>query len=163
MSDGSIIAILFMVGAVVLFAELLLPSFGMLTAIAIGCFVGGIVLTFQAYGQAAGLLAAVSCVFGLPVCGVIAMRVWPKTWLGKMIIPPNPVLTDADTSVPVVELSKLVGKTGRSLSPLRPVGICEFDGHRISCVAESGLVDTGTVVQGVGVSGGILTVALKKV
>ncbi len=163
MSDGSLIAVLFVVGAVVLFAELLLPSFGLLTAIAIGCFVGAVVLTFQAYGQTAGLIAAVSCAVGLPVCGSIAMRVWPRTWLGKMIIPPNPVLTDKDTSIPVAELSALIGKTGRSMSPLRPVGICEFDGQRISCVAESGLVDIGTVVEGVGVSGGNLTVALKKV
>jgi len=162
-SDAGLIALLFVVGVVVLFAELLLPSFGMLTAIALGCFVGGVVLTFQSYGQAAGLIATVLCAIGLPVGGSIAMRLWPRTRLGKMIIPPNPILTDEDTSVPVAKLNALVGKVGRAVSPLRPVGVCDFDGQRVSCVAESGLVDMGTVVEGVGVSGGNLTVALKKV
>lgn len=163
MSDAGLIVLLFVVGVVVLFAELLLPSFGVLTAIALGCFVGGVVLTFQAFGQTAGLVATVLCAIGLPIGASIALRIWPKTRLGKMVIPPNPILTDEDTSLPVAKLNALVGKTGRALSPLRPVGMCDFDGQRISCVAESGLVDTGTEVEGVGVSGGNLTVAKRKV
>ena len=163
MTDAGLIALLFVIGVVVLFAELLLPSFGMLTAIALGCFIGGVVLTFQTYGQTAGLVATVVCAIGLPIGGSIAMRIWPRTRLGKMVIPPNPILTEEDTSIPVAKLNALVGKTGRALSPLRPVGVCDFDGQRISCVAESGLVDMGTEVEGVGVSGGNLTVARKKV
>lgn len=162
MSDGSLIAVLFVVGVVVLFAELLLPSFGLLTVIALGCFLGGVMLTFQSYGQTAGVIATVSCAVGLPVGGAIALRLWPRTRLGKLVIPPNPVLTDADTSIPVAELKGFVGKTGRAISTLRPVGVCEFDGQRISCVAESGLVDTGTMVEGVGVSGGNVMVKAKR-
>jgi len=161
-SDAGLIALLFVGGVVVLFAELLLPSFGLLTAIALGCFIGAIVLTFQSYGQAAGLVATAVCAVGLPVGGTIALRAWPRTRLGKMIIPPNPTVTDNDTSVPVAELNALVGKKGRAVSTLRPVGVCEFEGQRISCVAESGLVDTGTEVEGVGVSGGNLKVRAKK-
>jgi len=159
--DANWIGLLFAIGIVMLFAELLIPSFGLLTAIAVGCFIGGIALTFSAYGQTAGLIACIVCAVGLPVGGAIAFRVWPRTWLGRKIIPSNPTLTDADTSIPVAELDALVGKTGRAISTLRPVGICDFNGRRISCVAEYGLVDTGTEVEGIRVLGGNLAVHAK--
>jgi len=160
-SDISIIVLLFAIGVVVLFAELLIPSFGLLTVIAVGCFIGGIVVTFNTYGQTAGMITTICCLVGLPIGGAVGLRIWPKTWLGRKIIPPNPTVSDFDTSIPVAELDALVGESGRAISPLRPVGICDFGGRRISCVAESGMVDTGTAVEAVGVSGSNVSVRAK--
>jgi membrane-bound ClpP family serine protease len=47
------------------------------------------------------------------------------------------------------------------LTPLRPVGICEFSGKRIECVAESGYVEKGTPVEVIRVQGTQPTVRIK--
>ncbi len=49
-------------------------------------------------------------------------------------------------------------KAGVVISPLRPVGICDFSGQRVECVAESGYVDRGKNVKVIHVEGTQVTV-----
>jgi len=88
----------------------------------------------------------------------VAVKYWRQTPIGRKIVPPNPVLTTADVGVPVEKLSRLVGQTGVAKTPLHPVGICEFDGQRISCVAQFGSVEAGVSVVGVKIQSGNLAV-----
>jgi len=162
MSEVGIIILLFTAGVLVLIAELFLPSHGSLTVIGLGLIVAGVVQTFRHGGDRAGGIATIACLIGLPVFAMAAVRIWPKTWVGRRIAPPNPVISDRDTSVPVEEISRYIGQTGRSLTSLRPVGICEFQGRRISCIAEFGMVDAGVTVEGLRVSGANLGVEPKR-
>ena len=113
-------------------------------------------------GRDAGLVAVVACLVFLPTFAYASIRIWPHTPLGKLIAPPNRVLTAADVGVPVEELSRLIGQTGRAVTQLRPVGICEFSGRRVSCIAEFGVVDAGAAVVASGLSGAALTVVESK-
>jgi membrane-bound serine protease (ClpP class) len=47
----------------------------------------------------------------------------------------------------------MMGRVGRTVSPLRPVGTAEFDGERVSVQAEHGLIDAGQAVTVVRVEG----------
>ena len=47
----------------------------------------------------------------------------------------------------------LLGQTGRALTPLRPVGMCEIDRRKVECVAESGYVEKGACIEVVRVEG----------
>src|SRR3972149_2988848 len=143
MSAVAIIALLFGAGALILIAELFIPSHGVLTFVGIALLVAGIVQTFRYGGEKAGTISVIVCLVVLPVFAVVAVKLWPRTWVGRRIAPPNPVVSMRDTSVPVEEISRYIGQTGRSLSTLRPVGICEFQGRRVSCVAEFGLGGAG--------------------
>lgn len=163
MSELGIILLLFGVGMAVLVAELFIPSHGVLSVVGVGFIVAGVFMTFRHYGEKAGTLAVIACAITLPAFALGAIKIWPKTAIGRRIAPPNPVFLPTDTSVPVAELSRYLGRTGRSVSPLRPVGICEFEGRRISCIAEFGILDAGVTVEGIRISGGDLTVREKKV
>lgn len=158
MSEVAVIVMLFGLGAAILVAELFIPSHGVLTVAGLGFLISGIVSTFQQYGQTTGSIAILSCLVVLPIFTVTAVKYWPRTWIGRRIAPPNPILTSADTSVPVVEMEHCIGRTGRSVSPLRPVGICEFDGRRVSCISEHGMVEAGVSVEGLRISGSNLSV-----
>ena len=158
MSEMVLIFLLFAAGALILVAELFIPSHGILTVIGLGFLIGGVVETFRYAGEKAGVIAALSCIVALPMFGALAIKLWPKTWVGRRIAPPNPRVTARDTSVPTVELSRFVGASGKAISTLRPVGICEFDGRRISCIAEYGMIEAGTPVQALRVNGGSLAV-----
>lgn len=163
MSEVGLLILLYCLGMLMLLAELFIPSHGSLTVVALGFLIAAIVKTFSYGGREAGVIAIVACVILLPLFAYYSIKYWPQTPIGRLISPPNPILTSADTSVPVEEIRAMIGQTGRSLSPLRPVGICEINGHRISCVAEFGMVDANVVVEGVGIKGSNLAVIEKKV
>ena len=48
-------------------------------------------------------------------------------------------------------LDHLVGQSGRSLTPLQPVGAAEFAGLRVLALSEEGSIPAGTPVRAVGV------------
>ncbi|MBI4716329.1 MAG: hypothetical protein HY763_00835 [Planctomycetes bacterium] len=157
-----IIVLLYAVGVLILVAEVFIPSHGILSVLGVGFLVAGIVKTFAFGGREAGLIAVTACMLFLPAFALVAVKYWHRTPFGKRISPPNPVVTAADTPVPVAELTRLVGATGRAVSPLRPVGVCEFGGRRVVCTAEFGMLDAGVAVLASGVSGGTLRVVERK-
>ncbi len=158
MSPLSVILLLYAVGLIFLVAEIFLPSQGVLTVAGLGFLGTAVYKTFNTYGEQAGLFAILGCMVLLPALAYVAVKYWRQTPIGRKIVPPNPVLTNADIGVPVEKLSELIGKTGTTATPLRPVGICEFDGQRISCVAQFGSVEAGVPVVGVKLQSGNLAV-----
>ena len=58
------------------------------------------------------------------------------------------------------ELNKLLGHTGEVITTMRPVGLCEFDGRKIHCVAESEYLEKGERVRVVRIEGAQPTVRL---
>ena len=162
MSDVAILLMLYGIAVLFLLAEIFIPSHGILTIAGVGFLVAAVVKTFEVGGKDAGTIAIFACMIFLPTFAFLAIKYWPRTPIGRLIAPPNPELTSADTSIPVEELASNIGRSGRAVSPLRPVGICEFDGRRISCVAEFGMLDSGVEVEGIAIKGGNLAVVEKK-
>lgn len=162
MSDVAILVVLYALGMLLLVAEIFIPSHGILSLVGIGFLVAAVVKTFDVGGREAGVIAVFACLVIVPTFAFVAIKYWHRTPIGKRIAPPNPVMTAADAGVPVEELGHLVGRTGRTISPLRPVGVCEFDGRRVSCVTEFGMVEADVTVESTGIKGGNLVVVEKK-
>jgi membrane-bound serine protease (ClpP class) len=162
MSDVAILTLLYAVGVLILVSEIFIPSHGILFVTGIGFLIAAIVKTFDYGGRDAGIIAIFACVVFVPAFAFVAIKYWHLTPIGRRIAPPNPVITASDTSIPVAELERLIGQTGRSVTPLRPAGICDFGGKRISCVAEFGMIGAGVDVEGIRVSGSNLAVQEKK-
>jgi len=141
------LVLLYLLGTVLLICELFLPAHGLIGLVGFGVLVFGLYHTFL-MSQVAGLVGSIVLAIMLPTGLVIAVRYWHRTPVGKRISPPNPELTAKDR-MPVEEYKPLVGKIGVALTSLRPVGICEFDGKRVECLAELGMIDKGVRVIGV--------------
>jgi membrane-bound serine protease (ClpP class) len=161
MSELAILILLYAVGVFLLLAEIFIPSYGILSVAALGFLITAVVKTFG-YGREAGIVAMCACLVLIPVFAYLAIKYWHRTPIGRRISPPNPVFTAEDSGVPGVELHELVGQVGRSVSTLRPVGICEFNGRRVTCVAEYGMVEAQQPVEGTGVRGNNLVVVERK-
>ena len=144
-------------GLALLILEVFVPSHGLFGIGSAACIVFGVYSAFKA-GLGVGYASVAVQVIAVPAIALVGVKVFRRTAIGRRVVPPNPVLTEADTSVAIGELRPLVGRTGRAISPLRPVGICDFDGRRVQCVAESGLIEAHTHVQAVGIVGGSLSV-----
>ncbi len=156
MEHWIMIGVLFAVGVILLLADFFLPTHGLLTLASFAVLGFALYETFG-MSQAAGLTALVLLLVGIPAILATAVKYWHRTWVGRRISPPNPVLTEADR-LPADELASFVGQTGRSLTLLRPVGMCLFGDKRIECVAETTMIGAGVEVEGVRLSDRTLVV-----
>lgn len=144
------IAVLYAVGLLVLVADVFVPSHFVLSVVGLGLIGYGLYHVFL-LSTTAGAINAVVLLVVIPAGFIVAIRNWHRTPIGRRISPPNPTLTEADR-LPLAGLQTLVGQTGTAVTLLRPVGTCEFMGRRVECKAEAGLIESGTLVEAVGLS-----------
>ncbi len=159
MSNTLTVALVFQaVGIVLLVAEIFLPSHGLLILLSLASLGGGIYAAFE-YSLMAGYLSLLLTLLLVPTLAVMAVKVWPRTFIGRRIAPPNRPFSPGESPASADgELQRLIGHTGRTLTPLRPVGACDFGGCRVECLAESGMIDRHVQVVAIDVQGRSLVV-----
>jgi len=142
--------------AVLLVFEIFIPSLGILTVAAMLCLAGGISLCFQV-SETVGWIGVWVAVVLIPTVWIIVYKLLPKTKIGRILELHH--AQEAISGVPDQEkLDALKGQTGIVLSPLRPVGMCELDGKKIVCVADTGYIEKETRVKVIHVEGNKVTV-----
>lgn len=148
-------------GFVLMIAEVFIPSGGLIGALALGLLIWSVI---QAYMVAPihALQFLVTIGILMPFVIVFAVRLWPKTPLGKRIFLKPPDLDEEAAEPPIRSgrLDHLVGQLGRALTPLRPSGMVDFDGRRLDGLSEDGLIPPGSLVRAVQVRGSQLIVRL---
>jgi len=143
--------------AVLLVIEVFVPSGGLISICALGCLIGGLMIFFRT-SYTAGWIGIVVALIMIPSVLIIAYRMFPKTRFGKAVTLTPPDRQKGDAIPDTNKLEQLLGAEGAVISPLRPVGMCDFSGQRLECVAESGYVDNGKKVKVIHVEGSQLTV-----
>ncbi|MHC4346203.1 MAG: NfeD family protein [Planctomycetota bacterium] len=132
--------------ATLIIAEVFVPSGGIISIFALACLIGGVVIFFN-HSAAAGWIGVIIAVVMIPSVLVFAYRVFPKTRFGKSVMLTPPQRQHGDAVPDTAQLKELLGSEGTVVTPLRPVGMCDFPGQRLECVAESGYVDKGKKVK----------------
>ncbi len=143
--------------AALILTEVFVPSGGLISICALACLIGGIAIFFH-YSQTAGCIGVLAALVMIPSVLVIAYKIFPKTRFGKAVTLTPPKRQHGDAIPDTTELKELLGAVGLVLTPLRPVGMCDFSGQRVECVAEGGYVDKGGKVEVIHVQGTQLTV-----
>lgn len=125
-------------GLLCIFAEVFLPGgvLGVLGWLLIGTsFVGA----YHFWRLSVPFILFVVCIVGAGVgLYVIAIKLMPKTAVGKMIFLQN---TQKGYDVSVSGQRELVGKEGIALSYLRPTGIAEIEGKRVNVITEGEFIE----------------------
>ena len=148
--------VLLILSAILLVFEIFIPSLGLLTATALLCLAGGIYLFFQV-STTVGWIGVWTAVVLIPAVWAIVYKLLPKTKLGRVLELKK--VEQAMGGIPDQEyLESLVGQSGVVLTPLRPVGMCELDGKKIVCVADTGYIEKQTQVKVIHVEGNKVTV-----
>jgi len=143
--------------AALIIAEVFVPSGGIISICALACLIGGIVIFFR-HSTTAGWVGVITAVIMIPSVLVVAYRIFPQTRFGKSVTLTPPKRQHGDAIPDTAELKELLGAVGVVITPLRPVGMCDFSGQRIECVAESGYVDKGKNVKVIDVESRRVTV-----
>ena len=147
--------ILLILCAILLVFEIFIPSLGLLTATALLCLAGGMYIFFQ-ISTTVGWIGVWTAVVLIPAVWVIVYKLLPKTSIGRVLELKK--VEQAMGGIPDQEhLESLMAQSGIVLTPLRPVGMCEFDGKKIVCVADTGYVEKQTQVKVIHVEGNKVT------
>ena len=136
-------AVLFIIGLLLLIAEMFMPGFGIAGGTGLVMLIIGIILTagspFEAMVMVIILLVLVAAVL------LVILRSAKKGKLAKKLIlwsaakHEEGFSTSADTSA-------WAGKEGIALTVLRPAGTGEFDGQRLDVVSEGSFIKKGTKI-----------------
>lgn len=142
------IIILFVIGALLLAAEIFLPG-------AIAGIIGGIallagsILSFQEFGFGGGLAASAAALVLVAVMVYLELVVLPKTAFGRKMVVQATV--DATSQPPLASLDAVVNKPAEALTTLSPSGYVLVEGRRYEAFCRSGHVAKGAVLRVVGV------------
>ena len=154
MENLTLAYLLLSIGAVLMLAELFLPTGGICFMLAALFALIGISLIF-AYGDTrTGVFALLTAFVAVPVLLSALFYFWPQFLWGKRLIPSEEDNVTANSIPAIAQLEQLKGRIGKTISPLRPSGIVEFDGKRIDCITEGMMIDSTQWVRCVDVKGG---------
>ena len=150
-------ALLMMItGFMLLVIEMYIPGFGIAGITGTALMVVGIVIMEPSPLQA--LILALICVILLGIAFSIAIHSISKGRLSRSKLVLNAALNREETNESE-DLSYFVGRVGKTHTALRPAGIAEFDGVRLSVITEGNFVERGTAVRVERVSGNRIVVA----
>ncbi|MBN1557715.1 MAG: hypothetical protein JW951_06175 [Lentisphaerae bacterium] len=129
-------------GLFLLGAEIFVPG-GVLGVIGGAAILAAVITGFSAFGPAAGGYIAFAVLILMAAAIVVWIRVFPASPFGRRMS----VRSDLKTSKGTQDgLAGLLGKTGQTLSALRPGGFALLDGRRVDVVTEGGMIDKGEAV-----------------
>ena len=148
MDNVGLILLLYVIGLLLIVAELFIPSHGLITLAALACLGAALYKTYT-LNAFTGLIGLSACLVLVPTIMIVGLKYVRYLPMGHKIAPPNPVLTDRDRAFDAGTAERLIGRKGRAVTLLRPAGVCEFEGRRIQCVAQSGMIEPGAEVVGV--------------
>ena len=151
--------ILFFVCAILIMAEVFIPSGGLISILAIICVIGGIITCFQ-INAFVGFIGIIVAIIMIPGLLILTYKILPKTKFGKSVTLAPPERQQGEGVPDTLRLKEMLGEVGVVVSTLRPVGMCNFSGQRLECVAESGYVDKGKKVKVIKIESTQLTVRL---
>lgn len=151
-----LVVLLCIVGLGLLVAEVVFVSFGIIATMSGVALLSAIFVAFQestVFGVSMVVVEAIAA----PIVLTLSFKLLPKTRFGKQLILEAPV---RPTPAAVEdELRTLVGRTGVTISPLRPAGFARIDGKRVDVVTRGEMLDSGCPVVVLSVAGNHVVVA----
>lgn len=149
MDPISLAIILYLLAIGLAFLDVFVPSGGLLVVLAAAAAVGCILFGFRA-GTTAGMVMLTLVAASIPALAALAIRIWPKTPIGKRIVLGLPK-TSPEINKVTNPLQEFIGKVVVAEYPLMPAGQITIDHIHINAHTESGYIDAGEKVEVIGV------------
>jgi len=142
--------------ALLLVVELFVPSGGIIAITSLLVAIVGVVCLFR-YDTTWGLIGVLIVIIGGPVAFAFGLRIWPETPVGRAMLGEEPPEVVEARQLAQLEREQhraaLIGRTGRALTDMRPVGSVEltpsegYPSERIEAIAEGAWIERGQAVR----------------
>lgn len=136
--------IVFIVGLLLLLAEIFSPGFGVAGGSGLLLLIIGIAMTARNVTDAVIMVLILLALIALMLFFII--RSARRGRLSKKLILRSAARHDDGYSTTADE-SLLIGRKGVALTILRPAGTGDFDGRRLDVVTEGGFIDKGSAIK----------------
>lgn len=144
------------VGIALLIAEVFFPSGGVLGLLSASAFVASVYYAFTSSGGVtAGLTIIVAEIVIVPAALLYALKVLPKTAIGKELMGEAPSSEDVQLDD---QRHELVGRIGIARTKMLPSGDVEIDGQMLDAVSKGQAIEPGEYVKVVEVQGNRLMI-----
>lgn len=134
--------ILQLAGVGVVFAEILLPTAGVLTLLAICIFGYSLYLVFSEISVFFGWVFVIADLIIVPILIVYGFKFLEKSPLTLISV----LSRDEGVSSQDPDMEKYLGLTGRTVSNLRPSGVALLGGKRTDVVTRGEYIEKGTSI-----------------
>ncbi|MDO4542647.1 MAG: NfeD family protein [Bacillota bacterium] len=160
-SSGWVAVLLFVAGIVLICIEAFVaPGFGLPGIAGIAGLIGGICLLAESW-QTAAISITVALVLSCILVGISMKNKKTKNIWRKFVLHDK---TDAESGYtsPNMDNISYMGKSGVTLTPLRPAGQVDIEGDRVDVVTEGDFLDAGVDVVVTAVDGTRIVVKRRK-
>lgn len=143
--DPFLIAIFLFLAALLLAGiDVFVPSGGILLVLAVAAAVGSILFGFRSsLSMGMAMLTAVAA--SVPVGAFLAIKIWPHTPIGKMVILKAPAAEPPTAEQD--EMQSWVGRVLKTDSDLMPSGQIKVGYRRLNAIAQSSFIEAGQVIK----------------
>jgi membrane-bound ClpP family serine protease len=146
--------LLLVVGLLLAVGEIFIPSVGLLGFLSVASMLAAIGLAFYTHGVGVGLLFLTVTAVAGPVTLMAALRVWPKTPMGRRLLLDVPREDEVLPDSPARRtLRGLVGKMGTAHTLMLPSGVISIGGLSVDAVSEGPPIEPGTRIRVLDVHG----------
>lgn len=143
---GLILLALVGIGAMIL--ELFVPAGGIIGLVGLGSIIAAVVRAFQTMGTLTGSIFLMATFIAVPTIFILYFKYFPRSFMGKrLILSKHQSEEEGYTSHTDHNYKELIGKTGVSETPLRPVGSIIVDEQRFSAVTYGDYIEKDTEVK----------------
>ena len=146
------IILLCIVGLALVFAEMLIPGFGVFGILGSVCLLGTAFLVAKVYGITAFLITVVLLVIAFALMIVLAKK---SGFYNKVVLRDKQEAQDFDEST----LQGLLGAEGVTQTTLRPFGVADFQGKMVDVCSNGDFIDRGKRVRVTQIQGKTVTVS----
>ena len=149
--------ILQLMGVVVVIAEIILPSGGILAILAAGVFGYSLFIVFNDISKTAGMAFVAADIILIPVLVIVGLKMLARSpaTLRKTLSREEGVSSQSP------ELDSYLNSEGRAITDLRPAGMALIDGKRMDVVTRGDYLDRDTEIRVTAVTGNQIIVRKK--
>lgn len=159
MPDWLIVLLLLITGFILLLIELLIiPGFGFMGISGLVAMGAGIYTSYVKLTPFLSVLITLGSIIGI----ALLLKSFPKTKLWRKLKLETKEGKEQGFQASSQELEKFRGKTGYSITPLRPVGTALIEGTRLDVVTEGLFLEKNTSLKVVNVEGNKIVVEKTK-
>ena len=158
MNDSLLLPIILqLVGVVVIIAEIILPSGGILSIAALGVFGYSLFIVFNEISMTIGFSFVAADLILIPVLVIVGLKLLARSpvTLRKTLSRKEGVSSQSS------ELESYVGTQGNAVTDLRPAGIAVINGKRVDVVTRGEYLDKDSAIIVTAVTGNQIIVRKK--
>lgn len=149
MSPLTLAILLQIAGVVVIIAEIIIPSGGLISIVALTLFGYSLLVVFQEVSVATGIFFVVADIITIPILVLVGLKMLAKS----PVTLKKELSSAAGVTSQSAQLQDYLGMTGTATCDLHPAGTALINGRRVDVISRGEYIEKGSAIEVSAVTG----------